>query len=313
MSAGEGKNVIGVGLACLDLLILWEDASAPVDAARIAEFEVQGGGMTATAMVAAARLGARAEFWGAVGNDWAGEMIVEGLEPEGVDTSQVVRVGGACGPIVVVCIDGPTGERRFPFIQRIVDPDDPVGDLGRLADAGCVLVDGTRHASAMRAVTEARRLGVPVVGDVEGINERTRSLMAHIDYAIVAAEAARRLDRSDLRCACEKILAMGPAHAIVTLGADGLVCLSDGQFTEMDAFKVEVVDTTGAGDTFHGAFCCGLVRGLDLQTNLAFSSAAAAMKCRKIGGRAGIPTYDQVARFLADHGVDLPPDVAGSS
>jgi len=308
MNGVAGKAVIGVGLACLDQVILWDDAAVPVHAARVKDFDVQGGGMTATAMVAAARLGARAEFWGAVGDDWAGGMIIEGLAAEGVDASQVVRVGGARGPIVVVCVDGATGERRFPFIDRIVDPDGPIGDLARLAGAGCVLVDGTRCASALRATAEARRLGVPVVGDVEGINDRTRSLMGHMDYAILSAEAAGSLDPSDLRAACEEVLTMGPACAIVTRGADGVACLSDGRFTEIDAFQVDVVDTTGAGDTFHGAFCCGLVRGLSLETNLAFSSAAAAMKCRKIGGRAGIPNYEQVARFLAERGVSLPDD-----
>ncbi|HET6429005.1 MAG TPA: PfkB family carbohydrate kinase [Phycisphaerae bacterium] len=303
----SSKTVIGVGLACLDQVILWADSAEPVHAARVKDFDVQGGGMTATAMVAAARLGARAEFWGAVGDDWAGGMIIDGLAAEGVDVSQVVRVSGAQGPIVVVCVDGSTGERRFPFIQRIVDPDEPIGDLARLTDAGCVLVDGSRCASALRAAAEARRLGVPVVGDIEGINDRTRSLMAHMHYAILSAEAARRLD-ADLRAACEKVLAMGPTHAVVTLGPDGVVCLADGQFITADAFPVDVVDTTGAGDTFHGAFCCGLVRGLDLQTNLAFSSAVAAMKCRKIGGRAGIPNYEQVARFLVERGVSLPDD-----
>jgi len=307
MSGPARKPVIGVGLACLDQVILWDDAAQPVHAGRIRDFDVQGGGMTATAMVAAARLGARAEFWGAVGDDWAGGMIVDGLAAEGVDVSQVVRVAGAQGPIVVVCVDGATGERRFPFIQRIVDPEGPVGDLERLTDAGAVLVDGSRYASALRAADRARRFGVPVVGDIEGINDRTRALMEHMDYAILSAEAARRLG-ADLRAACEKVLAMGPACAIVTLGPDGVVCLSDGRFIAADAFTVDVVDTTGAGDTFHGAFCCGLVRGLDLQTNLAFSSAAAAMKCRRIGGRAGIPDYQQVARFLAERGVSLPDD-----
>ena len=303
-----GRRVIGVGLACLDQVILWEDVSAPVETARIKDFVVQGGGMTGTAMVAAARLGAEAEFWGAVGDDWSGGMIVDLLSAEGVDTSQVVRVAGAAGPIVVVCVDGATGERRFPFMHRLADPDEPTGDLSRLTRAGCVLVDGTRCASALRAVVEARRLGVPVVGDVGGINERTRSLIAHMDYAILSAQAARTLHPRDLRSACEQVLAMGPTAAIVTRGGDGVACLSDGEFTDADAFEVDVVDTTGAGDTFHGAFCCGVVRGLDLKANLAFSSAAAAMKCRKIGGRAGIPNYAEVAEFLAQRGVALPAD-----
>jgi sulfofructose kinase len=90
---------------------------------------------------------------------------------------------------------------------------------------------------------------------------------------------------------------------VITLGEKGLVCLDGPRWIEMPAFAVEVVDTTGAGDTFHGAFCLGLVRGFSLEKNLAFASAAAALKCRALGGRAGIPRRREVVRFLKERGV----------
>ena len=110
----------------------------------------------------------------------------------------------------------------------------------------------------------------------------------------------------DYRAACQAVRAMGPQHVVVTLGERGLVYLDDEDLAEMPAFEVEVVDTTGAGDVFHGAFCYGLVQGFPLVRNLQFASAVAAIKCGQLGGRAGIPGRDEAIRFLIERGVDWP-------
>ena len=303
----KAKKVVGVGLATLDQLILWEDMQQPVAGNRIVDQDVQGGGMVGTAVVAVARLGAEAELWGAVGTDWAGDLILRGLTEEHVDVSQVTRAEGERGPLVIVCVDRPTGQRHFLYYHQVPEPDEPVGSLDRLRTAGCLLIDGTRHNSALRAVREANRLGVPVVGDVGAVDDAARELLAHMDYAIASEMCARRLGAGDdLRKACEMIRATGPPHVIITLGEAGLVWLDRDRFGRMGAFEVDVVDTTGAGDVFHGAFCYGLVKGFPLERNLAFASATAAMKCRKLGGRAGIPRRDEVEQFLAERGVDPP-------
>ncbi|KPK84114.1 MAG: hypothetical protein AMJ81_06540 [Phycisphaerae bacterium SM23_33] len=289
----------------MDHLLLWQDMKAPVLANRVLQYDVQGGGMVGTAMVAVARLGGKAEYWGAVGADWMGQMILQGLRREKVDVRQVKRVPGGRGPMVVVCVDRPTGQRHFLHFTGPPEPAEPIGSPDSLKTAGCLLVDGTFHESALAAARAAKRLGVPVVGDVGGIGEQTKSLLAHVDYAILSEGCAQRLGAgTDYRAACETVRSLGPEHVVITLGERGLVYLEADRLAEMEAFPVEVVDTTGAGDTFHGAFCCGLVEGLPLGRNLAFASAAAAMKCRQLGGRAGIPTRDQVLRFLNERGVD---------
>jgi len=301
------KKVIGLGLGVLDQLLLWRDMKAPVRDNKIIDFATQGGGMTATALVAVARLGGAAEFWGTVGTDWMGDQILQGLEQEGISTSQVHRIEGARGPMVLVCVDQPTGERQFLYSVGFRAAEPPIGDLARLADAGCLLVDGTHAASATRAAAEARRLGVPVVADVGWINDEMRALLAHVDYAI-ASEACGRslLPGDDHRAACERLRALGPTHAVITLGAEGLAALSGDQFLRLDAFPVQVVDTTGAGDVFHGAFCYGLLRSLSFERNLVFASAVAALKCRRLGGRAGIPRLDEVNQFLRERNPDWP-------
>jgi len=300
--SAAAKKVIGLGLSVVDQLILWQDMSRPVLGNRILACETQGGGMVGTALVAVSRLGGAAEFWGAVGSDWMGEWIVAGLAAEGVDTSQVVRVPGGRGPFVLVCVDQPTGERHFPHYTGRLEPDGPIGSLERLSGTGCVLIDATQPESQLRLAAEARRLGVPVVGDFSRIGQTTAALLKHVDYAIFSEGALGDLDPgADPRAACEKLRSMGPRCAVITRGAKGLAYHDGETYGEMPAFDVDVVDTTGAGDVLHGAFCYGLVQGFDLERNLRFASATAAVKCTRLGGRAGIPNRQEVERFLQEH------------
>jgi len=295
-----GRKVVGVGLSVLDYLVLWQDASRPVAGNRIVAFEAQGGGMVGTAMTAVARLGGRAEFWGAVGGDSVGDRIVADLAADGIDTSQVRRVEGAAGPFVVVCVDQPTGERHFLHYTGAIRQDEPLGDLSRLAGAGAVLIDATHPESQRRAAAEAQRLGVPVVGDYSPAGAARAGLLACTDYAIVSEAGLHGPDgAADLRAACEGLRAAGPRCAVVTRGSGGLAFLDGERYGEMPAFDVDVVDTTGAGDVFHGAFCLGLAEGLGVEENLRFASAVAALKCTRLGGRAGIPARSRVDAFLA--------------
>ena len=306
-SPDSQEKVVGVGLACLDQLILWRDMQAPVAGNKILDFQVQGGGMVGTAMVAVARLGGQAEFWGAVGDDWMGRMILDGFRREGVDARHVVVVPGGRGPMVVVCVDRPTGQRHFLHWEGYPEPEGPIGSLESLKTAGCLLVDGTHHSSTVRAAREAQRLSVPVVADLGGLAEKTAALLAHVTYAVISQRCAEQAGGGgDYLAACQAVRSMGPQHVVVTLGARGLGSLEGTELVELPAFEVEVVDTTGAGDVFHGAFCYGLVQGFPLVRNLQFASAVAAIKCGQLGGRAGIPGRDEAIRFLIERGVDWP-------
>jgi sulfofructose kinase len=202
----------------------------------------------------------------------------------------------------VVCVDKSTGDRSFPYWTGMPDPGGPVGSLDHLANAACLLVDGKLIETALPAAREARRLGVPVVGDYENMGEAVRSLLPHTDYAICSEDAARRAGAADdRRAACEAVRRLGAAHVLVTLGARGVAWLDGDELRRMPAFPVDVVDTTGAGDVFHGAFCYGLVAGWGFERGLRFASAAAALSCRRLGGRAGIPTRAEVEGFLEEN------------
>lgn len=300
------KRVVAVGITCMDQLLLWRDVKAPVVSNKIVDCQTQGGGMAGTALVTVARLGGRAEYWGAVGADPVADLILQGLRDEGVDTRQAVRMDGRRGPWMVVCVDQATAERHFMYTTGLLNPGRPIGSAARLAGAGCLLIDDTLPESDLAAARAARRRGVPVVADFSWMRDHTRAVLPLVDYAVVSEACARDLGAGgDARRACEALRDLGAGRAVVTLGAKGLAYLDGDRFGCLDAFPVDVVDTTGAGDVFHGAFCCGLLLGLDLERNLAFASAVAAMKCRHVGGRAGIPRLPEVVAFLRERGIDL--------
>jgi sugar/nucleoside kinase (ribokinase family) len=148
------------------------------------------------------------------------------------------------------------------------------------------------------AARRARERNIPVCGDI-GVGDQAAELLQHIDYPIYASECARQHGHTgsvegDLR----KLAELGPEVPMITLGKDGCIWLEGGQIHRCPAFSVEAVDTTGCGDVFHGAFTFGLARGWDVARNARFASAVAALKCRALGGRTGIPTYDEVVEFL---------------
>jgi sulfofructose kinase len=139
------------------------------------------------------------------------------------------------------------------------------------------------------------------VADFGGVEGKRRELLPLVDYLVTNEECARRVaGRDDPERACRLMQEMGARVVVVTLGARGCVFADGGASGRMPAFEVEVVDTTGAGDCFHGAFCVGVVRGWSLQRSLEFASAASALKCRTLGGRAGLPTLDEVNAFLEE-------------
>jgi len=295
-------KLISIGLSVIDYLFLCR--GQPGGALCGADDHlVQGGGMAATAAVTMARLGARVEIWTRVGDSTPGRFIIEQFEAEGVDTSQVKVCGGGRSPACAVIVDRRDGERRFFFFPGSgLDPAIDHLDFSRIDDADAILVDCYWPEAQIAAARRARAAGVPVCGDIEKLSERTLDLVLLIDYPIYSLECARRWGRSgstegDLRAVAE----LGGVAPMITLGDQGCIWLGEGHVRRLPAFEVPVVDTTGCGDVFHGAFTFGLAQGWEVERIARFASATAALKCRALGGRTGIPRYDEVARFLERH------------
>jgi sugar/nucleoside kinase (ribokinase family) len=204
---------------------------------------------------------------------------------------------------VLVFVDGETGERRFQLARWLQDADPYPLELERLDSAKCLLVDGMFLRAAVEAAQHARKRGIPVVADLGGVEGRQRELVSLVDYLVTNEDCARRVaGGDDPERACGLMLEMGPRAVVVTLGERGSVYSDGRQARRQPAFPVSVVDTTGAGDCFHGAFSVGVVRGWALAETVRFASAAAAIKCQQLGGRAGLPRMTEVEAFLKERG-----------
>ncbi|MFH1539174.1 MAG: carbohydrate kinase family protein, partial [bacterium] len=168
-----------------------------------------------------------------------------------------------------------------------------------------LLMDGRDIEACLKAARLTRRWGGKVVVDIGSPRKRMDELFGLTDYFIAShAFVTRYFGRMSPETACRRILAGGPGVVVITLGESGCIVATVDEFIKVPAFKREnfVVDTTGAGDVFHGAFIFGLTKGWSLERCARFANATAFLKCGKLGGRAGIPTLGVVQEFLKHKG-----------
>jgi sulfofructose kinase len=297
-------DVVGLGSNALDLLGVIDGHPEPDTKAPLREFEVQGGGMVATAMVACARMGLRARYVGKFGDDYWARLSRRLLARDGVDVRHALRARGSVGHVSMMLIDARTGARtgfyRRPpaYAIRPEELDRAVVTSGKLLH-----VDGVDAAAAAVAVRWARAAGRLVTMDGERIVEGIDAVWPAVDLLVGnPGFVARVTGRDGLEDGLRALADRGPARVAVTCGAEGALGLERGRVVPAPGFPVPVVDTNGAGDVFHGACAVGELRAWPLEWTLTFASAVAAMKCRVLGGRRGIPRLPEVAAFLAERG-----------
>ena len=297
------KRVVCVGHAAIDRIYRIDEFPTRPTKIRALEHLESGGGMAANAAAAIARLGGEAELWSRVGEDDNGVKIRRSLAAAGVDTRYVQPFEDNRSSTSVILVDG-KGDR---LIVGSRDVDMPSGThwlpLERVAEAGAVLAD-LRWLEAARVVFEAaRRAGVPTILDADlGGREALTELLALTDYAVFSEQALEEFAAEDaMEDRLRRVARLGPKHAGVTLGANGYLWLDGAKVESFPAFDVDVVDTTGAGDAFHGAFALGVAEGRSVRDVVRRASAAAALKCTRLGARAGLPSVDELAAFLLAH------------
>ena len=291
--------VIGLGGAAWDLLGVVREYPRLGEKAELVGFEEQGGGQAGTAMVAVARLGGQAAIVGANGEDEAGGKIQRSFAEEGVDVSHLHTDPGARSHVAYCFIQEDTGDRAIFFDRgnkRRLEPRDL--DREFMTSARCLLFDTHHWQAAATAATWAREAGMPVVTDLERPTPENDTLLRLGTHHLMPEHyLLEHTGESDPARAAQRLLAeYAPEALVVTRGARGAVAYAGGEVLHQPAYPVEpVVDTTGAGDVFHGAFAYGLTLGYDLPTNLEFAALVAALKCRALGGRAGIPRKEELA------------------
>ena len=298
--------IVGFGIACIDYIAV-VPSTEPGGHSYIESYTVQGGGLTGTAIVAVSRLGARAKFLGKIGDDDAGDQVVESLNVENVDTSNLIRVPGAQSLFSWVLVDSKTAERTIYCRkdQNIECSTDLIA-LDSIEGADALLLDAHWPEGARIVAKRAHELGVPIVSDIKVHYPDILDLLALCDYPIVSQSSALRFAETDDHYeALARIRSYGSKAAVITCGEAGAYYADDNGQGHVPAFKIDAVDTTGAGDVFHGAFAVGLTKDWSLRDIVTFASAVSAIKCRKIGGRAGIPTFDETIEFLAARNIKL--------
>jgi sulfofructose kinase len=265
-------------------------------------------------MVAAAKLGARVGFIGTAGTDTATEIKLRTMVESGIDLSRLVRRPGPESQIIVVCVHAETGERLFSGLQSLRLRPLRVEELDReyITGAEYLHLEGFHIESALQAAKWMKEAGKTVVFDAnEGAfsgeaAEQRRKLVEYVDVFIGSQGVARVLTGiEDIWDAGMNILEMGPRIYVETAGKEGSYTITAGQRFHTPAFQVKEVDTTGAGDVFHGAYIVGLLHGWELPQISRFASAVSAIKCTQLGGRSGIPDFELVRKFLLTKGIQI--------
>ncbi len=302
--AGSSK-ILCTGIAVQDILMRVERFPAPGSKIPASDFIVTGGGCAANAAVAIARLGGRAAFTGPLGgaNDLVSNRILADLVAEGVDCAGVVRVTGATASVSLILIDA-TGEktiatRRGENLAAAL----PQNPAALVASADAVLADNRFPEFVAPICRAARAKNIPAVIDFDKATEANDPLLASGTHVIASAEALRgTTGLGDVAAALAQLGERLPGFVAVTDGANGVFWFEARKLRHMPAFKIEAVDSLGAGDTFHGAFTLALLEGRAMSDVMRFASAAAAVKCLRFGGNAATPKRAEVEDFLKRNG-----------
>ncbi len=296
-------SVIGVGQACVDYLGRLRTFPEEDGKVELLDITVQCGGPASTALVTLSRLGIKTGFFGSISDDSLGEEIIKGLKEDNIDISGVKITPGYTSPFAFIAINARDG-RRTIFWHRGSVPHLRAQDidLGIYPNARILHVDSLMVEAITEAVIQAKQRGMLVVMDAGTLRDGIPEILKMVDVLIASEPFSIQLagEYNTPEYALRKLKSYGSKEVVITLGKRGSVGLSNDSFIVQDAYNVQAVDTTGAGDVYHGAYIYGLIRGWPMGECMRFASAVSAIKCTKIGARRGIPSLEQVKRFMGD-------------
>lgn len=309
-------DVVGVGLNATDTLLIVPRFPAYAGKARIQEEFVKPGGQVASALAACSRLGLRTRYIGAVGDDEKGRIQLQSLVEAGVDASDVLIRKNCASQSAYIIVDAATGERTV-FWRRDDSLHIAPSEIRpeQIASARLLHIDGHDTPAVARAASLAREHGIPVSVDVDTIYPGFDLVLPNVDYLVASLEfPANWTGERDPFKALEILQDEYKMRvAAMTLGVNGSLARVDGRFHYAPAYAVDAVDTTGAGDVFHGAFCYAVLQGMAMREILDFSNAMAALNCTALGARGRIASIDEVRSLMARGERRSHPDFAAYS
>ncbi len=314
-------DCIGFGMNAVDYLSILDPYPGLDEKVEVTESSVQGGGPIPTAMATLARLGSKVAYIGKIGDDPEGRFVRAELEKEGVNTHYLIVDRASKTSRAFIWVDRETGKRTVAL-------DKTKSNRIKTSELEFTNSSSTRflHLDAREPEVDvflakwAKKSGAKISLDVGSLRSGAESVFPFVDHLIVSKRfACGFTNLSDPFSACRELLEGGFQTVVVTIGEKGCVCGSPRGFATSGSaresktseggaeaifhspgFPVKVVDTTGAGDVFHGAFIYGLLKEWNLKKTAQFACATAAMKCRKLGGRAGIPNLAEVISFMGN-------------
>jgi sulfofructose kinase len=299
----EKVQVVGLGQACVDYLggiatYPKEDAKA-----ELANLYMRCGGPACTALVSLSRLGIQTSFLGSISDDPFGVNILRNLKREKVDISHLKVTPGFTSQFAFIAITKNSGKRtvfwhrgNVPHLRK-----DDV-DMRPFSKANILHLDGLMIEASIAAARQAKTLGLTVLMDAGTMREGTKELVKFVDILIASETFAKPLVSTDAspETSLRVLQDLGPGKVVITLGAKGSIGLDTRGIVRQRAFSISAVDTTGAGDVYHGGYIYGLLQGWEMARCMRFASAAAALKCSHIGAQSGIPTLEMVNGLLRE-------------
>jgi sulfofructose kinase len=296
-------DVVGMGLNSIDHLCLVPRYPTSNSKMKIERFSKQGGGQVATAMVALSRWGVKTKYIGKVGDDDLGQLSLDLIRREGVDISSVTVEPNVLNQFAFIIAEASSGDRTILWhrddrlMYRPAELREEDVCAGKL-----IHLDGHDIRAAIQCAEWAKRAGIPAVLDVDKLEPLTPELIRNVDFVVTSSRFPSLFTGiSDREEAFIELQKHTSGFLCSTLGPDGAMALVEGEILHVKGFKIKAIDTTGAGDVFHAGFIYGLLRNWEVSEILRFANAAAALKCRDLGGRNGIPTLQEAQNLLMEN------------
>lgn len=299
------SKIVGIGANVFDTLITVDRYLNEDSKMRACGIKECGGGPCATGLVAAAKLGADAAYIGALAKDSGGEFLLSDMKRFGMNTDYVDMKENATSFSSVVLLSKENASRTCVFNKENL-PEFTIDSEKEAAvrNADLLMVDGNELENAVIGAKIARENGTKVLYDAGGMYDGVERLLPYADILIPSEEFSLAFTGADDVSDAAKILyeKFKPELVVITQGVKGGIMYDGADIRSYPSFKVEAVDSNGAGDVFHGAFAFAVTNGFNYYDCCVFSSAVSALKCTMTGARDGVPSYEATVKFLKERG-----------